>query len=236
MFRPFPTENQSPVTDGYLERHQLLKLVRVGKTRAMGDPDFDLLECLERVRRRDEDASRALVLHLWPLVSKLVRAHLPQRETPEDLMQDVFLKVFTRLDQFRGEVPFEHWVSRVCVSTCVDRLRAQQRRPVSCWSDLSEEQQAMLEGLTAQTEQDERSDALAWDVLAQLLESLPPKDRLVIQLLDIEQKSIAEVCETTGWNSGVVRIRAFRARQKLKSMWRKLEPGGMMKEREPERS
>ena len=190
----------------------------------MGDPDFDLLECLERVRRRDEVASRALVAHLWPLVSKLVHAHLPRQEAPEDLMQDVFLKVFTRLEQFRGEVPFEHWVSRICISTCVDRLRAQQRRPVSCWSDLSEEQQAMLEGLTANAGPDERSDTLAWEVLAQLLERLAPQERLVIQLLDVEQKSVAEVCDLTGWNSGVVRIRAFRARQKLKSMWRQLEP------------
>lgn len=189
----------------------------------MADPEFDLAGCLERVWLRDEAASRQLVEHLLPLVSKLVRAHLPQREAPEDLMQDIFMKVFTRLEQFRGEVPFEHWVSRVCISTCLDRLRAQQRRPVCYWSDLSEEQQSMLEGLSAGTEPDDRQDRLAWGVLEKLLASLPGPDRLVVQLLDMEEKSIAEVCALTGWNAGMVRIRAFRARRKLRAMWRKLE-------------
>lgn len=189
----------------------------------MADNQFDLTGCLERVRQRDEAAARTLVEHLLPLVGKLVRAHLPQRDDPEDLMQEVFLKVFSRLDQFRGEVPFEHWVSRVAVSTCIDRLRAQQRRPVLVWSDLTEEQQAMLEGLTATGEGEDRSDRLAWDLLDRLLESLAPQERLLIQWLEMEQKSIAEVCAATGWNAGVVRIRAFRARRKLKALWHRLE-------------
>src|SRR5687768_6398934 len=104
----------------------------------MAEENFDLSACLAEVRQRNETAARALVDHLLPLVGKLVRAHLPQRDDPEDLMQEVFLKVFSRLEQFRGQVPFEHWVSRVAVSTCIDRLRAQQRRPLWRWSDLSE--------------------------------------------------------------------------------------------------
>jgi RNA polymerase sigma factor (sigma-70 family) len=195
----------------------------VGWIGSMTETQFDLTGCLEQVRQRDEVAARTLVEHLLPLVRKLVLAHLPRREDPEDLMQEVFLKVFSRLEQFRGEVPFEHWVSRVAVSTCIDRLRAQQRRPVVVWSELSAEQQALLDGLTASNDGEDQQDRLAWELLDRLLESLAPQDRLMIQLLEIEQKSISEVCAVTGWNAGVVRIRAFRARRKLRTLWRRLE-------------
>lgn len=185
----------------------------------MGDEHFDLGTCLQRVRGKDEDAARDLVGHLHPLVSRLVRAHLPHGDDERDLIQDVFVKIFTRLDQFRGAVPFEHWVSRVAVSTCLDRLRAHKRRPVVRWSDLSEEQQAVLETMLPEDAERDPKDLLAWEVLEKLMASLDVKDRLLITLLELEQKTIAEVCALTGWNSGVVRIRAFRARRKLKSLY-----------------
>lgn len=192
----------------------------------MENDGFDLAACLERVRQRDESAARDLVAALYPLVSKLVHAHLPQRDDPEDLAQEVFMKVFARLEQFRGQVPFEHWVSRVTVSTCIDRLRAQRRRPSVRWSDLTEQEQAMLEKITAEDcSENRQQETLAWEILQKLLDALAPAERMLVTLLELEQKSIAEVCAVTGWNSGVVRIRAFRARQKLKKLYQRLERG-----------
>ena len=95
----------------------------------MGDDPFDLVACLERVRQRDQKASRQLVEHLYPLVIRIVRSHLPRRVAEEDLAQDIFLKMFTRIAQYQGNVPFPHWVSRIAVTTCIDQLRAQKRRP-----------------------------------------------------------------------------------------------------------
>ena len=112
----------------------------------MGEPPgLDVAQCLARVRARDEDAARALVEHLYPLVIKIVRAHLPRRLDEEDLAQEIFMKVFANAAQYRGEVPFEHWVSRVAVSTCLDRLRAQKRRPEWRWADLSEGEAEVLD-------------------------------------------------------------------------------------------
>jgi RNA polymerase sigma factor (sigma-70 family) len=192
----------------------------------MANDGFDLAACLERVRQRDETAARELVQALYPIVAKLVNAHLPQRDDPEDLIQEVFMKIFARMEQFRGQVPFEHWVSRVAVSTCIDRLRAQKRRPTVRWSDLSEEEQAMLNKISAQESSSEpKPESLAWEILQKLLDALAPAERMIITLLELEQKTIAEVCAATGWNSGVVRIRAFRARQKLKKLYQQLERG-----------
>lgn len=188
----------------------------------MADSDSDLVRCLDQVRARDEPAARTLVERLHPVVSPIVRAHLPRGEDEQDLMQDVYLKVFDRLDQFRGQVPFTHWVARVAVNTCIDRLRARRRRPSVCWSDLSDEQQHLLDNLSA-TDDHTGREPLAWAVLEKLLDQLPPAERTLILWLEIEQRSIAEVCTLTGWNSGVVRIRAFRARRKLKALFQALE-------------
>ena len=98
-------------------------------------PPLDLAGCLERVRQRDQDAARELVDHLYPLVIRIVRSHLPRRVAEEDLAQDIFLKMFTRLEQYQGNVPFPHWVSRIAVTTCIDQLRAQKRRPEFRWAD-----------------------------------------------------------------------------------------------------
>ena len=188
----------------------------------MATGDNELSDCLERVRQRDEAAARVLVERIQPLVEKLVRAHLPRNDDVEDLMQDVFLKLFSRLGQFRGQVPFEHWVSRVAVSTCIDRLRAQKRRPVTRWTDLSEGEQKLVDSLAAEAPAG-APERDAWGVMEKLLGSLSPSERLIISLADLDQRTIREICEITGWNSGVVRIRTFRARQKLKSLYRQLE-------------
>ena len=190
----------------------------------MAEPGLDVPACLARVRQGDDDAARALVGHLWPLVSKIVRAHLPRRLDEEDLAQEVFMKMFAHLAQFRGEVPFEHWVSRVAVSTCLDRLRAQQRRPEWRWADLSEAEAETLDAvLAAQNEPHPSQGLAARELVGKLLESLGVEDRLVINLLDLEQRSVAEIARLTGWSATLVKVRAFRARRKLRARLAELE-------------
>jgi len=153
---------------------------------------FDLNGCLVRVRQRDQVAARELVEHLYPLVIRIVRAHLPRRVAEEDLAQDIFLKMFTRLEQFQGSVPFTHWVSRIAVTTCIDQLRAQKRRPELRWADLSETEADVLDNVLTDTRDEAPGDALATRELVQkLLDQLKPEDRTVIRMLDLEQKSIA---------------------------------------------
>src|SRR5256884_8800381 len=100
----------------------------------MAEAGLDMAACLERVRQRDEDAARALVRELYPLVMKIVRSHLPRRTDEEDLAQVVFGKIFAHVDQYSGSVPFEHWGSRVAVNTCLHPLRAAEGRPGVRWA------------------------------------------------------------------------------------------------------
>lgn len=188
------------------------------------DATFDLVGCLERVRRNDQGAARELVDHLYPLVIRIVRAHLPRRVAEEDLCQEVFLKMFTRLSQYQGAVPFTHWVSRIALTTCIDHLRQQQRRPEFRWADLSENEAEVLDAVLTNEGERAPDDALAArELVHKLLDQLKPEDRLVIQLLDLEQKTIAEIGVITGWNTSLIKVRAFRARRKLRKCFEELQ-------------
>lgn len=188
------------------------------------DAPFDLPGCLARVRRRDQAAARDLVEHLYPLVIRIVRGRLPRRTAEEDLAQEVFMKMFARLDQYQGAVPFPHWVSRIAVTTCIDHLRAQQRRPEFRWADLSEQEAEVLDAVTADETAARPADALAArELVDKLLGQLKPEDQLVIRLLDLEQKSMVEIRELTGWNIPLIKVRVFRARRKLRQLFKALE-------------
>jgi len=184
---------------------------------------FDLAGCLDRVRKRDQQAARELVEHLYPLVIRIVRAHLPRRVAEEDLSQEVFLKMFSRLGQYQGAVPFPHWVSRIAVTTCIDHLRAQKRRPEFRWADLSEKEVDVLDAVMTNENDVAVNDAMAaHELVHRLIAELKPEDQLVIRLLDLEQKKIAEIAQIKGWNQTLIKVRAFRARRKLQKLFQEL--------------
>jgi RNA polymerase sigma-70 factor (ECF subfamily) len=187
------------------------------------EPPFDVGGCLTLVRAGDQRAARALVEHLYPLVIRIVRSHLPRRVAEEDLAQEVFLKMFSRLAQYQGAVPLTHWVSRIAVTTCIDHLRAQKRRPEFRWADLSESEADVLDAVLTNEREVPANDALAATELVQrLLSQLKPDDQLVLRLLDLEQKTIAEIAALTGWNQSLIKVRAFRARRKLQKLFLEL--------------
>jgi RNA polymerase sigma-70 factor (ECF subfamily) len=195
----------------------------------MSESGFDVPACLERVRRRDEEAARLLFEHLYPLVIKVVRSHLPKRMSEEDLTQTVFMKIFVNLDQYQGRAPFEHWVSRIAVNTCFKALRAEKVRPEIRWADLGEDEAQVLDWLAASNaDLNPDHDFASRDLVEKLLAGLKPKDRLVITLMNLEGRSIEEVKQVTGWSTAVIKVRAFRARAKMKKLLNQL-----MKEEKP---
>ena len=191
----------------------------------MGEASFDLPECLRRVRKRDEDAARQLVEHLYPQVRRIVSTKVPRRDAEEDLVQEIFVKMFTKLEQYKGDVPFGHWVSRIAVNHCLNALRAQQSRPEWRWADLTLEQaQALEAALTSPAETPHPSQATgARELLDLLLAPLDPVDQWLIRQLELEERSIDEVRQLTGWSSTRVRVRAFRARRKLNKIFSRLK-------------
>ena len=195
----------------------------------MPEADFDIGACLARVRLRDEAAARDLVRELYPMVLRLVRRHLPRRTAEEDLCQMIFIKLFQNLDQYSGAAPFEHWVSRVAVNTCLNQLASEKSRPELRWADLSEDEAAVLENLKEHAAPDAvREDMASREVVEKLLGALSPHDRLVVNLLHIEGHSIQEIKTLTGWSTALVKVRAFRARRRLKTIFNQLLAEGKL--------
>ncbi len=183
----------------------------------MPESELDVPACVERVRQKDEEAARQLLRHFHPLVIKLVRAHLPRRTSEEDLVQVVFMKVFTNIDQYSGKVPLDHWISRIAVNTCINQLRAEKVRPELRWADMSEEESQVIENLAATAEDLPAAQNLAArELVEKLLEKLSAEDRLILTLLHLEGHTVEEIRQITGWNASLIKVRSFRARHKLR--------------------
>jgi RNA polymerase sigma-70 factor (ECF subfamily) len=171
----------------------------------------------------DEEAARALVRHLYPLVARRVRAHRPRRAAEEDLCQMIFIKMFQKLPQYSGAVPLDHWLSRIAINTCLNQIRFEKARPELRRADLSEEQAAVLDDLAATTNEVGADRKLAArDLVTHLLAALKPAERLVIELHYLQERSAEEIRALTGWSAAVLKVRAFRARQKLKGLLTRL--------------
>lgn len=130
----------------------------------------------------------------------------------DDICQDVFVKVYENLGKFRGEAPFEHWLARVATRTCYDALRRRRKeqRHIPLETVHNEIEDASVGARQAAVQ---ARDLLEWG-----LSRLRPEERLVITLLELEEKSVREIAGLTGWSTTNVKVRAFRARQKLKDL------------------
>src|SRR6266849_1281337 len=179
--------------------------------------DSDASALFQAALQHDDEAARALVRKLYPLVAKIVRSHRPRRTAEEDICQMIFIKVFQRLSQFSGNVPLEHWVSRIAVNTCLNQIEAEKVRPELRHADLSEEQQAVVENLATSSEELAPDRQFASRQLVEhLLELLKPVERLVIDMIYLQGRSVEEIRKVTGWSAALIKVRAFRARQKMK--------------------
>ncbi len=153
-------------------------------------------------RRGDEEAFARLVRRHERRVFRLAGRFFRQREEVEDVAQQTFLTVWQKLDTYRAKAPFEHWLTRVCLNCCYERLRKKQP-PLE---PLHEDDATSLSQPTARLE------------VERLLRVLPATDRFILLLLHGEGWSVAEIAERLGWSRANVKVRAHRARKKLRQL------------------
>ena len=183
---------------------------------------------VDLVKQGDDAAARRLVEALYGQVISIVRKHLPnQRHDEQDVAQDIFLKMFTRIQQYRGPQPFPHWVARIAVNTCLDRMRAQKTRPVQTFTDLNMDPTLFRDTVSWAEDSDNTNSApsqLSSELVEQLLATLKPDERIILRMLDLEQKSVSEISTLTGWGASKIKVTAMRSRRKLTATLQKLEP------------
>jgi len=175
-------------------------------------------ELIAAVLKGDTASFEPLVQKYSPRVFATARRYARRESEAEDIAQEVWLKAFHKLKSFRGDAPFEHWLMRLAVRTCYDFLRGHQRNRETSFSDLSEPKNHWLERFAVQPESaSEHADA-AKQLVGRILEQLSPPARLVITLLEIEDRSVKEISKLTGWSVPLVKVRAFRARAEMRKV------------------
>jgi RNA polymerase sigma-70 factor (ECF subfamily) len=175
-------------------------------------------ELIAAVLKGDAASFEPLVNKYSPRVFATARRYARRESEVEDIAQEVWLKAFQKLAGFRGEAPFEHWLMRLTVHTCYDFLRSHQRNRESSFSELSDPEEDWLNRFVSRPETaSEHADA-ARTLVERLLERLSPSARLVITLLEIEDRSVKEISELTGWSVPLVKVRAFRARAEMRKV------------------
>ena len=179
-------------------------------------------ELIAGVRGGDTASFEPLLKRYQPRVFATARRYARRESEVEDIVQEVFLKAFHKLNSFRGDAPFEHWLMRLAVRTCYDFLRAHQRNREMSIADFTDEQTDWLDHFAANPADASENAAAARELVEKVLAQLSPAARLVITLLEIEDRSVKEVAALTGWSVPVVKIRAFRARAQMRKCLEKL--------------
>ena len=181
----------------------------------------DDAELLERIRNGAHDDFAELVQrhqsHVFAVLYRYERDH----QRLEDLAQETFVKAWRALAQFDGRAPFKHWLTKIAVHTALDHLRKQKRRQNEIGlPELGEDALEWLHSDEGKQTELEANDAR--EILESAMRELSPADQLVITLQEIEGRSVKEISELTGSSNIAVRVRALRARARLKKALEKL--------------
>jgi len=175
-------------------------------------------ELIAAVLRGDAASFEPLVQKYSPRVFATARRYARRESEVEDIVQEVWMKAYQKLKSFRGEAPFEHWLMRLAVRTCYDFLRGHQRNREAAFSELSQPESDWLDRFVSQPDSANENADAARQLIERLLEELTPAARLVITLLEIEDRSVKEISKLTGWSVPLVKVRAFRARAEMRKI------------------
>ena len=175
-------------------------------------------ELIAEVLQGNAASFEPLVKKYSPRIFVTARRYARREDEVADIVQEIWLKAFQKLASFRGEAPFEHWLMRLAVRTCYDFLRAHQRNRESSFTDLTEPEDDWLERFAADPGSAPEDSEAAKQLIDRALEQLSPPARMVITLLEIEDRPVKEIAELTGWSVPLVKVRAFRARAELRKI------------------
>jgi len=172
-------------------------------------PDEQLVEA---TLAGDDDAFAELALRHKSRVFGIAARFARDAAELEDICQEVFVQAYFKLRQYRSDSPFEHWILRITTHKCYDYLRKRRRSGPTLSVD------AMLESGYEPSAPEPAAPHPDLERLHAALAALSPKERLVITLLELEERSVQEIAAFTGWSAPNVKVRAFRARAALRKL------------------
>lgn len=177
---------------------------------------------IKAAQQGDMGAFGSLVTLWKPRILGMASRYAQGAAELDDLAQDIFIKVWKGLPKFSFHAPFEHWLLRTAVRVCYDHLRKQKRHRLHIQDMEPDEYQRRADNAGNQ-QREPAGSGLDTERLQLLLTRLKPEERLILTLLYLEDKSVAETCGLTGWGESKVKVRAMRARRKLLELWQRHE-------------
>ena len=186
-------------------------------------PEPNDKDLIAEVLEGNAESFEPLVVKYQSRIFALARRYARREDEVEDIVQTVFLKAYSKLSSYRGDAPFEHWLMRTATYTCYDFLRKHQRNREWNASDLSEEENDWFENIGEESTAETNREA-ASTLVNKLLEGLKPEDRHIITLLELEHQTVKEIAELTGLSESNVKVKAHRAREKMRSALARIAP------------
>lgn len=182
-------------------------------------------ELISAVLEGDTERFEEIVRRYQPRLFATVRRYSRREDEVEDIVQEILLKAYRKLDTWRADAPFEHWLMRLAVRTCFDFLRGHQRNREQSVTELTGDEEGWIDRHSTSTDSSTVNEAAARSLVGKVLEQLAPAPRLIITLLELEEKSVKEISTLTGWSIPLVKVRAFRARAEMKKILSRMAQG-----------
>jgi len=184
-------------------------------------------ELILRAKQGDDQAYNHIVQAYRRRILGTISRLIGRPEDVEDVGQEVFVRLYYSLDQLREPEIFEPWLYRLTVNAAYDYLRKQRRRPEARMSDLSEQQVMLADadaGTLAQREDIRKSKIR--DFVQSLLGSVSEEDRVLLTLKEVEGLSLKQLEDVYHVNENALKVRLFRARQRVLKAFAKSEGAG----------
>lgn len=185
----------------------------------MGASEYGEQNDAELVRAAREGDLRAfdmLVVRYQGMITRTLFRFCPHQSDLEDLVQESFIKAYRRLHKWQPTAPFENWLRTVAYRTGQDYYRKSRRNPVQLSDTGSEANEWRIE--TEPVKESGRRRFENSERVHKILQELPPDDRFVLTLQYLEDLSVKEIAERTGWSVSKCKVRSFRARKKLQQI------------------
>jgi RNA polymerase sigma-70 factor (ECF subfamily) len=171
---------------------------------------------VRRAQSGDEAAFREIVEHYQSKVFSIIHGIVRQRNDVEDIAQQVFTKVYFSIGNFDFRSSLITWIYKITVNECFDYLRKKKVRKLVYESDLSEDEARRVENSEPSVRQVGADVNLARrDYIFKLLTKVSEEERNLLMLKEVEGHSVEELAEMTGMNENTIKVKLFRARQKL---------------------
>jgi len=172
---------------------------------------------VRRVQAGDERAFREIVDRYQSKVLSIIYGILKNRNDAEDIAQQVFAKIYFSIGSFDFRSSLLTWIYKITVNECYDYLRKKRVRKLVYESDFTEEDALRMMNSEQPAEQVRAVDTLLAerDLVMKLLEKISEEERTLILLKEVEGHSVEELAQMTGLNQNTIKVKLFRARQKL---------------------